>query len=369
MSSPALPLKILETIFDTLAQDDPFRSSLKTCSLVCKLFLELCRKHIYASISIDGRPQLPIPEPTAAAFVRLLFSTPEIADHIRKLYWIILLEDFDEPSLPGTLEKITKLESLIIYWPLERIPEWCENRLRTGILHLMHLPTLLRLEICYIQDFMFTDLIPCIHLRELGLDCTKPLETENFTFSSTFPSKPLPLHRLSFGPGSSTAISKIIASLRPDSTPTLFNLSALPSISFRLSQSDDVEASRQLLQHCSQLTDIDISIDSSPLTWKGLAKMVNPSIATLTRLRFLIYTDDDGTGTNDPLGGLIAELEELRHCQNVIAKMIIDVHVAECSEGDDWGRLDRVLTQSSGWSKLEHPIPETVVQQIRCVPP
>lgn len=347
-SQPILPFETIETIIDTLAQDDPGSLSLKACSLVCQGFLELCRKHIFASITIDCLA-VAVPTPTSAAFVRLLSTTPQIADHIRELDWNILVEDFEDRSLPGILEKITKLQSLTIYWPRGHL-QWRTTSLRAGILHLLHLPTLIRLEICDSRDFVFIDLIPCINLREIRLDCTQVVEAEN-PFPLTLPNNPLQLDRLLFGVESSAAISRIGTSLRPDGRP-IFNLAVLSCISLVLYNYDEFEASRQLFQHCVQLTNVDILVNF-PLTWTGIAKILEPSIKTLAHLCFSMSAQDE-TGTSDPLAGLVAELEEIRCHRNVIENMTIDVLVGacyKCNQGDDWGLLDSVLTQS-GWSRL-----------------
>ncbi|KIM35779.1 hypothetical protein M413DRAFT_32243 [Hebeloma cylindrosporum] len=347
---PTLPFEIIEMIIDAVAQHDPTFSSLKTCSLACQIFLELCRKHIFASITIHDRNRGP--NPTSAALVRLLSTTPGIADHIRKLRWLVELEQLPHNApLPGILEKIMKLESLTINWALPLDIQWSDNRLRSAILHLLHLPTLIRLEMHDVQDFAFADLIPCTNLHELRLHAMKSVETES-TSVSILPPKPVQVDTLFFGVRCSTAISMMGASLRPDGRP-VFNLAVLASIQLQLDTFEDFEASRKLFQHCSRLSKVAILLDSPPLTWTGIAKMLKPSIGTLTHLHLKTATEDE-TGANDPLGGLVPELEEMRH-QNVVEKVTIDVFVSsyyECSHGDDWGLLDIVMTQS-GWPKLK----------------
>ena len=56
----------------------------------------------------------------------------------------------------------------------------------------------------------------------------------------------------------------------------------------------------------------------------------------------------------DPLFGIPSELEEMR-TKNIIK--IIEIYVripkgGNCRQGDDWGRLDEVLT-ASGWFSLK----------------
>ncbi|KIM35539.1 hypothetical protein M413DRAFT_449687 [Hebeloma cylindrosporum] len=345
---PDLPLEIIENVLDSLAQDDIGLLYLQTCSLVCEVFLQLCRKHIFASMTINSRANLIVPERHSSTFVSILSTTPEIADHIRKLDWNISVEDFEDPLLPGILEKITKLKSLAINWDWAG-PRWSENSLRSALLHLFHLPTLLRLEIYRIQDFVFTDLIPCVNLREFEFHW---IEVTEHALLSTLPHESLRLHHLPFGSETSTAISKIGSSLRPDEKP-IFNFAALRSVSCVFYEAKEFDASSQLFQYCSQLTDIDITIYSPPLTWAGIAKMLKSSIETLACLHFTTFMEDE-TGTADPLGGLVAELEEMRH-QNVVEKIVFDVLVGSIfphNRGDDWGLLDRVLTQP-GWLKLK----------------
>ncbi|KIM35767.1 hypothetical protein M413DRAFT_32231 [Hebeloma cylindrosporum] len=348
---PTLPFETIETIIDILSEQDPGLSSLKSCSLVCEIFLQLCRKHIFASIAIDGE-NLALSKPTSAALVRLLSSTPEIAHHIRKLEWNIVVEEFEDRSLPSILKKITRLESLMIGWPWMEC-KWRKNRLRSAILHLLHLPTLIRLEISRIHDFAFPDLIPCTNLREFSLRSTRSVETEH-TSLPMLPHKPLKLQSLIFGVRCSTPMSMIGTSLRGDGRP-IFDLAAVASVKLVLDQYNEFEASRNVFNHCSQLVNVDISVNYPPIAWTGIAKMLEPSIETLTHLRFAMGTKDE-TGTGDPLAGLVAELEELRCHRNVVENMTIDVFVGayyKCNQGEDWGLLDRVLTQP-GWSKLRH---------------
>ena len=62
-----------------------------------------------------------------------------------------------------------------------------------------------------------------------------------------------------------------------------------------------------------------------------------------------VYDIDD-----DPLFGIPSELEDMR-TKNIIESVSIDVLVqtdADCRRGDDWGRLDEVLT-APGWFSLK----------------
>ena len=112
---PIFPLEIEEIILDILGKDDEDHTALKTCSLVCKAFLPICRKHIFGSIVLNPRDQDMVPPPsthTTHAFERLLRETPEIADYIRKLDYTIRAEDLTSLSIQESLKRISRLEFL-----------------------------------------------------------------------------------------------------------------------------------------------------------------------------------------------------------------------------------------------------------------
>ena len=83
MPTITFPLEIKETILELLAEDDKGHLALKRCSLVCRAFLPICRKHIFENIILLS------PISNTYAFERLLRETPEIADYIRKLDYTI----------------------------------------------------------------------------------------------------------------------------------------------------------------------------------------------------------------------------------------------------------------------------------------
>ena len=73
---------------------------------------------------------------------------------------------------------------------------------------------------------------------------------------------------------------------------------------------------------------------------------------TLKHIVVGILIDDDVD--NDPLFGIPSELEDMR-TKNVIETVTIEILVqtdADCRRGDDWGRLDEVLT-APGWFSLK----------------
>ena len=80
--------------------------------------------------------------------------------------------------------------------------------------------------------------------------------------------------------------------------------------------------------------------------------MLLPLMQTLKHISVKIDVDSVNV---DPLFGIPSELENMRY-KNIIETITIEVEVvldAKCRTGDDWGRLDEVLS-SPGWFSLKH---------------
>ena len=79
--------------------------------------------------------------------------------------------------------------------------------------------------------------------------------------------------------------------------------------------------------------------------------MLRPSMQTLKHIVVDIDVDGDDV---DPLFDIPSELEIIR-TKNIIETIAIEILVdtdADCRRGDDWGRLDQVLT-TPGWFLLK----------------
>ena len=248
-SIPPLPTETLQIIVKALADDDDEDlSSTKACSLVSSTFLLLCRKHIFASIVLDGHRTIP-PQPNTANLIRLLSKTPEIADHIRYLDCYISNEEFDQASLPKILMLITKLEGLKLRWPRYK-RRWDSNPLRMALLHLLHLPTLIRLSLSDFANFLVSDLIACSSLRRLAIESCKAIEPEENALRSPLPSGSVPLRHLSADPDSWQAISALCTTLRPDGKP-IIDFRNLSSVLLDLRHG--VDHAKDLFRLCEQL--------------------------------------------------------------------------------------------------------------------
>ena len=252
LSSSIFPLEIEETILDLLAEDDEGHSALKTCSLVCQAFLPICRKHIFRSIVLNDHDV--VSSATTHAFKRLLRETPEIAYYIRKLDYKILIADLSA-SMQESLKQISRLEFLTVRQAVQ--DPWSSNPIRPALLHLLHLPTLTHFKMTNINDFVVSDLIPCINLKYLDFDFCTTGAAET-TFPALLPEHSIQLNEFVAGMENSTVIMKLCTAQRPDGRP-IIDFGSLSKITVVLEDPNEGEASQELFGRCHVLTNVDIS--------------------------------------------------------------------------------------------------------------
>ena len=249
---PSIPLEIEETILDLLAEDDEGHSALKTCSLVCHAFLPICRKHIFENIVLNAHNSF---SSNIHAFERLVRETPEIADYVRKLDYTIRNSDLTSSPILESLKRVSRLEFLTVRrqgWNTGF--GWRNCPIRPAFLHLLHLPTLTHLKLSEIEDFVASDLIPCVNLRylDIGIYMSGAYET---TFPAVFPKHSIHLNEFLAGIRTSVLIMKLCKAQRPDGQP-IINFGSLSKITVAI---DEIEASQELFSRCRALTDVHIS--------------------------------------------------------------------------------------------------------------
>ena len=251
-----LPLEIEEMILDLLSEDDEGYSALKTCSLVCKAFLHICRKHIFGSIVLDDYYNS---LPMTPAFEHLLRETPEIADYIRILDYNIRIEALTSPTIQESFKRISRLEFLTVNAPSSSGPRhyWSNSPIRPTLLHLLHLPTLTHFKVINMNDFVVSDLIPCVNLKYLDIGAYTTVAAEN-TFPAALPEHSIQPNEFIAGMRISAAIIKLCTARRPDGQ-LIIDFGSLSKITVTLELPNEGEASQELFRHCHALTNANIS--------------------------------------------------------------------------------------------------------------
>ena len=251
------PLETEETILDLLAEDDKGHSALKTCSLVCQAFLPICRKYIFGSIVLNDYNTA---SPTTHSFERLLRETPEIANYIRKLDYTIQIADLISPSIQDSLRRISRLESLAVRHYNRPKLDWSNNSIRPALLYLLHLPSLTHFRVTSVNNFVVSDLIPCVNLKYLDIGIHTTGATEN-TFPAALPERSIQPNEFVAEIGTSTAVMKLCTSRRPDGKP-IIDFGSLSKITVTVEKPNEGEAVLELFRRCHALTNAHISCKS-----------------------------------------------------------------------------------------------------------
>ncbi|KAF8968048.1 hypothetical protein BDZ97DRAFT_1800624 [Flammula alnicola] len=366
MPMPVIPLDVVEVILDTLACEDEFGdfTVLKACSFTCRAFLPLCRKHIFASITIN-KPnfwRFAPPSPKTKMLRKLLVTMPEIAGYVRKLRFGIRLGSFgkqDFIGLPEILTRLTRLNSLILLyyghgfekldWKIMPLP------MTDAMFCLMNLPTLTSLELKYFKNFPISALLPRARLQHLNIEFFDIAEVDD-AFPAILPVAPIQLEDYTFGAQCGIGPKGILESRRSDGQ-LIFDLTNLKKITAYCYVIEDMDVTETILRRNTHLTMIHLSVGNL-VTFSGFAAMITPSINTLKKLSFEISVYP----TDCLLAGLGNELEKMAG-RNVLEDLAIRVFVG-CKIGDEWGGLDRVLS-NSGWPALRRVSLQIVISAAR----
>ena len=195
--------------------------------------------------------------PIAHAFSGFLYERPKIADYIRKLDYPIEVADLTSPSIQESLKRISRLEFLAIcYRDISRL-DWSNSPIRPVLIHLLHLPTLTHFCVTDINNFVVSDLTPCINLKylDIGLYTTGATEID---FPIAFPEQSIQLNEFVAERGSADAIAKLCSTRCPDGEPVI-DFGSLSKVTVALGEPDEGEASQVLFRCCQRLTDVQIS--------------------------------------------------------------------------------------------------------------
>ena len=199
--SPVLPFDIIVLIIDMIGENND-TNLLKELALVSHSFLQICRKHIFATVELhdaqirskhlfatvelhDTDPKRHVPS-SKKGFVKLLERRPDVVEYIRKLTYTINHDhvlpphfasvlNFDNEDnllssiLPNFLRTIPRLNSLKIH---ASQLDW--NKLNpsliSALLHLMHLPTINHIDLSSIHNFPLSSLTPSVNLLRLDIE-------------------------------------------------------------------------------------------------------------------------------------------------------------------------------------------------------
>jgi len=179
-SSPSLPVEVLHVILNEVDSSND-QQTLKVCSLVSRLFLMLCRKHLFSSVTIlvapdaDNADDEDQQNESAVQFLSFLVTDDHASSFIQNL---CIRNDTGVPmsstwttvarSLDRLLPKLSLLTSLSIHGNL--IADWTSSdiTLRVGLMRLCRRPTLKALNLNFV-GISQQELLSLIGIANLSL--------------------------------------------------------------------------------------------------------------------------------------------------------------------------------------------------------
>ena len=157
---PTLPLDILLSIIDLLGAVDDTSSikSLQILSQTCKFMVPLCRKHLFSSLYLISNPRL-------EHFGDLLSKNPDIARYARSLsYEVHNPTSVHELNILDLLQERSSLRSIRLFSTESLNWNSFPELMRSSLVSLIYLPTVIDLDITYFKDFPATALSSCSNL-------------------------------------------------------------------------------------------------------------------------------------------------------------------------------------------------------------
>ena len=359
----SIPFDIIALIIDIVGENKD-TNLLKELTLVSHSFLQICSKHLFATVELyDTVPNHHVAF-SKKRFVKLLKNRPDVAKYIRTLMYnmennnriqspqfdsnLVNDDDLLSPILPNILRTISRLNCLTItgsflYW------NTLDSSLISALLHLMHLPTINHIELSFIKDFPLSSLTSSVNLHRLNILFLTHFEDDSFEIVQ---SETPPNIREFHTSGSDRLTTKLLDAKRRDGRPA-FNFTDLRRLSISSSCVEDERKIRYLLQNAKLLEKLHLSIG---LGWSlvRLHDILSSSTRTLKVLDLSVFLYDKWSSVY--LGGLCEELEALAG-HNMLEAMSFKVHhVVDDHETEDYigsviQKVERVLVKP-GWSAL-----------------
>ena len=352
-----LPFDIIALIVDIIGKNKD-TNLLKKLALVSHSFLQICSKHLFATVELhDAVPIFHIAS-SKKGFIKLLKSRPDVVKYIRKLtyndsyYQSIDNDDYLLSSiLPNLLRTIPRLNCLTI---IGSSLNWdsMDSSVTSALLHLMRLPTVNHIDLSEILNFPLSSLSQSVNLHRLDISHLTLLDQSGkdstglqFQENQILP-KIHELHTID----SSRLTTKLLHAKRQDGQPA-FNFMDLRRFTVSYLYRKDERILRYILQNAKLLENLHILVgpDRSLVGW--LHNILSPSARTLKVLDLTIPLHGY---IRLPLSGLCEELEAMAG-HYMLEALSIDVHILNHEPADLIGsklqELEKVLVKP-GWSAL-----------------
>ena len=356
--SPVLqvPFDIITQIIDVVGENED-KDLLKKLSLVSHSFLQICSKYLFATIELGDAFFS-----SERGFVKLLKSRPEVVKYIRKLTYKLgdnnpSFADEDRllsSMLPNFLRSIHHLNYLIITSRLsQKNPDWKEldPSMTLALLHLVHLPSINRIDLSLIENFPLSSLIPCVNLLQLEVLYMGHAHEDDDVSFEIVPSEVMPKLREFSTTGSSVLARKLLHAKMQDGRPA-FNPMNLRRLSLYPENFEDKSSIQYLLQNAKSLEELCLQTGLGH-SIVGLHDILSPTACTLKVLH-LTMPFHSYVSVSLPIQ-LCEELEAMAG-HNVLEALIFEFEIGDSNSREDCigtiiPKLGEVLVKP-GWSAL-----------------
>lgn len=375
-----LPLEVIELIIEIVANNDyheapiqPKFPNTKACSLISHAFLHRCRQHIFRSIRLYDKRRAANSswQNSAQLFAQLITDNAEIANYVRQLHYLVQTH-ITEPyyGVPPALARLINLETLTLSstsgffkWDTIKLPSM------STLLHLLHGPKIQSLKLICVSGFRVSDLVRCRNLRNLDLCHVLLAAAEDDVVFFIPPSSTTPLHHLGLKHCQTHHASQVVTRQLVDGR-RIIKTNSLKSLSIGISYPREVEHATEIFQHIRGLETLDILgafslmaddgkqlfIDRYPVValtanlTESVISFISLTLETLSNLKITLNKRDD---SQEPLTHICHILHHISG-RNCIKSLDIFIRIPkhlDCTVGDEWGELERVLL-SPGWPFL-----------------
>ena len=353
MMSPVLPFDIIALIIDIVAENED-TNLLKELALVSHSFLQICSKHLFATVELyDADPNYPVAS-SKKGFVKLLKSRPEVVKYIRKLKYYVghNINNDDHllsPILLNFLPTISRLNYLTITTLCTPQLDWktLESSLTSAFLHLMHLPTINHIDLSYFQKFPLSSLSQSVNLHRLDIFHMTYLYPHEEDDSSEIVVEMMMPKIRDFRTSSSPLLTTKLLQAKTQDGQSAFNLMDLRQLSISFNEFDDERNIRYLLQNAMLLEIFHLSVFRAR-SLVGILSLIPRTLKVLDLTVALHYRESAS------LGGLFEELEALAG-HNMLEALSFAFQVDDDETVDSIGSImqevEKVLVEP-GWSTL-----------------
>ena len=346
MSPVLLPFDIIALIIDTVGENKD-TNLLKELSLVSQSFLQICSKHLFATVILhDANPNYHLAS-TKKGFAKLLKTRLDVVKYIRKFTYYVAYNTIEDHQLSSILLNIFPIFSCLTHLAIiDSYQDWntLNSPLTSAFLHLMHLPTINRIEISNIQNFPLSSLTLSINLHRLDiahLGYVNPLEEES---SPETILEMMPKIRELHTSNSSLPTTKLLQAKTQDGQ-SAFDIMELRRLSMSFVRFEDERNIRYLLQNAKLLEKFDLSVFCA----RSLVGILSLCPSTLKDLKVALHNSGSAL-----IGGLCEELEALAGHNKLEAlsfALQVDGNATEDSLGSIMQEVEKVLVKP-GWSTL-----------------